>query len=59
MFTFVPREIYCDELTIEISTFIAVCVFNEGYRTILQIMALMRIMIGQNVKMFADIWNDR
>lgn len=39
----------------EIATFLAVSIFNEGFQTILQIMFVIEITIGQNAKMFVDI----
>lgn len=43
--------------TIEIASILAVCIFNEGFYSVLRIMALMAINIGQQAEIFAEFQN--
>lgn len=54
IWTLVPRHMRCGKKTVEIATFLAICIFNEGFQTILQIMSLMGIIIGPNAKAYVD-----
>ncbi|XP_039303732.1 uncharacterized protein LOC120357462 [Solenopsis invicta] len=49
-----PKHLHCGTKTVEIATFLAVCLFNEGFNSILKIMNIMGLKIGQNAKTFAD-----
>lgn len=49
-----PKHLNSGIKIIEIGSFIAASVFNEGYSSILKMMTLLNINIGQQCKMFAD-----
>jgi len=53
-----PKHLNSDPKIIEIATFIAADISNEGYSTILQTMMLLEINIGQQYKMFADEYDE-
>ncbi|XP_032681250.1 uncharacterized protein LOC116848839 [Odontomachus brunneus] len=54
IWTIVPKHLHCGKKTVEVATFLAVCLFNEGFHTILKIMDVMGLQIGQNAKFLAD-----
>lgn len=49
-----PKHLHSGIKIVEIASFIAAGVFNEGYSSILQIMTFLNINIGQQCKFFAD-----
>ena len=53
IWTFAPKHIHSGAQIIEIATFIAVCIFNEGFIPILKMMTLMGIKIGTEAHSFA------
>lgn len=53
IWTFAPKHIHAGLKTIEIATFFAVSIFNEGYIPILKILAVMEITIGPEANAFA------
>lgn len=53
IWTFAPKHIHAGTRTIEIATFLAVCIFNEGYIPILKILSVMGITIGPEAHAFA------
>ncbi|XP_044577450.1 uncharacterized protein LOC123260423 [Cotesia glomerata] len=53
IWTFAPKHIHAGSQTIEIANCLEVCIFNEGFYPILQIMSLMGIKIGLESHGFA------
>lgn len=53
IWTMSPKHLHCGQKTVEIATFLAVRIFNEGFDTILQIMNVMGLTIGHNVQIYA------
>ena len=53
IWTFAPKHIHAGTQTIQISTFVAVCIFNEGFISILKILSVMGITIGPEAHAFA------
>ncbi|XP_068988155.1 uncharacterized protein [Bombus flavifrons] len=53
IWTFAPKHIHAGTQTIQISTFLAVCIFNEGFIPILKILSVMGITIGPEAHAFA------
>lgn len=53
-----PKHLNSGKLIVDIATFIATGVFNEGYVAILMMMNLLDVTIGQQCKMFADAVDD-
>ena len=53
IWTFAPKHIHPGTQTIQISTFVAVCIFNEGFIPILKILSVMGITIGSEAHAFA------
>ena len=51
--TFAPKYIHAGTQTIQISTFLTVCIFNEGFIPILKILNVMGITIGSEAHAFA------
>ena len=54
IWTFAPKHLHCGKKTVKISNFLAVVIFNEGFRKILKIMEVMGIKLGQIVKACVD-----
>lgn len=52
IWTFAPKHIHAGTQTIQIATYLAVAIFNEGYLPILQIMKLMGITVGTEAHTF-------
>lgn len=52
-----PKHLNSGAKMVEIATFIAAGVFNEGYTYILQIMTELQLIIGQQCKTYADCYN--
>lgn len=50
---FAPKHVFCGTQIIEISAFLATCIFNEGFKSILKIMETMGIIIGPYSDLFA------
>ena len=48
------RNIYISKDTIDIVTYLTVCIFNESFQLILQIFYIMGVKIGVKAKNFAD-----
>ncbi|XP_011633028.1 uncharacterized protein LOC105424477 [Pogonomyrmex barbatus] len=46
-------------ISIDIATFLAVSIYNEGYQIILQIMSFLNILIGRQAKQFIDLMNSK
>ncbi|XP_074108761.1 uncharacterized protein LOC141533663 [Cotesia typhae] len=53
IWTFAPKHIHSGSQIIEIATFIAVCIFNEGFIPILKMMTIMGVKIGPEAHAFA------
>ena len=53
IWNFTPKHIHARTQTIQISTFLAVCIFNEGFIPILKILSIMGITIGPEAHAFA------
>ena len=53
IWTFVPKHTHAGTQTIQISTFLAVCIFNEGFIPILKILSVIGITIGPEAHAFA------
>lgn len=53
IWTFAPKHIHSGPEIIEIATFIAVCIFNEGFIPILKMMTIMGVKIGPEAHAFA------
>ncbi|GIY11775.1 uncharacterized protein CDAR_312281 [Caerostris darwini] len=53
IWTFAPKHIHAGPKTIEIATFFAVSIFNEGFIPILKILDVMVITIGPDANAFA------
>ncbi|CAD6218422.1 GSCOCG00011449001-RA-CDS [Cotesia congregata] len=53
IWTFAPKHIHSGPKIIEIATFLAVCIFNEGFIPILKMMTLMGMKIGPEAHSFA------
>ena len=53
IWTFAPKHIHAGTQTIQISTFLAVCIFNEGFIPILKILSVIGITIGPEAHAFA------
>lgn len=54
-----PKHLHCASKTIEIATFLGVCLFNEGHVTILKIMELLGIAVGLEAHNFVRIADDK
>ncbi|KYN01374.1 hypothetical protein ALC62_07834 [Cyphomyrmex costatus] len=54
-----PKHLHFGKKIVEISAFLAAGLFNEGYSSILMVMNLLNIQIGQHSKMFADSIDQR
>lgn len=55
IWTFAPKHIHCGTKTVQIATFLAVSIFNEGLLSILTIMSIMGFTIGQQTEVFANL----
>ena len=53
IWTFALKHIHAGTQTIQISIFLAVCIFNEGFIAILKILSVMGITIGPEAHAFA------
>ncbi|XP_032682124.1 uncharacterized protein LOC116849269 [Odontomachus brunneus] len=53
IWSFAPKHIFCTRKTIEIASFLAACIFNEGFNSVLRIMEAMGIKIGMNASIMA------
>lgn len=51
---FAPKHLHCGIKTVETAAYIAAGVFNEGYGSILKIMDELKIVIGQQCRLFAE-----
>ena len=58
IWTFTPKHIYARTQTIQISTFLAVYIFNEDFTPILKILSVMGITIGPEAHAFAVLRRD-
>jgi len=54
IWTFAPRHLHSWAKIVEIATFLAVVIFNEGFMPILKIINVMGVTIGQQVEMYAN-----
>ncbi|KMQ93370.1 hypothetical protein RF55_6534 [Lasius niger] len=52
IWTFAPKHLYSGVTTVQIATHFTVCIFNEGFKSILKIMHVMGIKIGPEVFSF-------
>ena len=50
IWTFAPKRIHAGTQTIQIFTFLAVCIFNEAFIPILKILSVMGITIGPETR---------
>ena len=53
IWTFAPKHIHAGTQTIQISTFLVICIFNEGFIPVLKILSVMGITIGPEAHAFA------
>lgn len=51
---FAPKHLHCGKNTIDIANYLAVVIFNEGFKQILKIMDEMGMEIGPNAKQYAE-----
>ncbi|KYN11782.1 hypothetical protein ALC57_16060 [Trachymyrmex cornetzi] len=58
IWNFAPKHLHCVAKTIEIATFLAVIIFNEGFLPILKVMDVMGVTIGQQAEMHAHSRNE-
>ena len=58
IWTFAPKHIHCGPKIVQIATFLAVIIFNEGFLPILKIMTVMGAIIGQQAEMYVNFRND-
>lgn len=49
IFTFIPKHSHCDKAFIKIATFIATCIFKDGFSTLLHSINTLIIQIGSNI----------
>ena len=54
VWTFAPKHLHCEKKTVQSATFLVVCIFNEDFHSILQIMGIIGLKIGQNDKILVD-----
>lgn len=54
-----PKHLNVGIKIIEIAAYIAACVFNEDYNSVLKIMNILEIKIGQQCRMFAEMYNEK
>ncbi|KYN30719.1 hypothetical protein ALC56_14963, partial [Trachymyrmex septentrionalis] len=54
IWSFAPKRTFSGPKTVEIAAYLAAIIFNEGYKSILQIMHVMNITIGQNAVDMCD-----
>ncbi|XP_032676769.1 uncharacterized protein LOC116846694 [Odontomachus brunneus] len=54
-----PKHLHSGKKIVELSAYIAAGMFNEGYSSVLMIMQLLGLKIGQQCKMFADNVDNR
>lgn len=54
IWTFAPKHLHSGRKIIEIATFIAVSIFNQGFLPILKILSVMGVTIGQQAHMYAN-----
>ena len=59
VWTFAPKHLHCGKKTVQIATFLVVCIFNEDFNSILQVMGIMVLKIDQNDKILADTRNNK
>ena len=52
---FAPKHMHSGLKTIEIATFLAVSIFNEGFSSILRIFNTLGIVIGQQMEVYANV----
>ncbi|XP_070528568.1 uncharacterized protein [Cardiocondyla obscurior] len=57
IWTFAPKHLYSGPKIIEISTFLAVTIFNEGFMPILKILNVMGIKVGHHAETYATLRN--
>ncbi|KZC14907.1 hypothetical protein WN55_07615, partial [Dufourea novaeangliae] len=56
---FAPKHIYSGAKTVEIASYLATAIYNDGYLSILKILNTMGIVIGLAAKSFADTQDSR
>lgn len=49
-----PKHIFCGAKIVEIATKIAACIFNDGFATVLKIMEVLNIKIGESALKFGE-----
>jgi len=54
-----PKHIFCGKTILEIATFTAACIFNEGFAPLLKIMEVMGIKIGPEAMRFVDTRDEK
>jgi len=59
IWTFSPKHIHSGVKTVQLATFLAVCIFNEGFLPILNIMHTMDISIGPYADIYASKRDDK
>lgn len=53
IWSFAPKHLHSGAQIIEIATFLAVCIFNEGFLPLLKIITIMGMKIGPEAHSFA------
>lgn len=56
---FAPKHIHSGAVTIEIATFLATCIFNEGFTIILKMLHTMGVKIGQKANVYVTLRNQQ
>ena len=51
---FHPKHIYSGPKTVEVATYLATGIFNDGYQSLLRVLNTMGVTIGPEAKSFAD-----
>lgn len=67
IWTIAAKHFRCGRDSVETVTLLAVCIFNEGFKSTLQIMSVMSIIIGQKQRfsqikgtaVLSGLWNER
>jgi len=53
-----PKHLNADLKMVEIASFMAACIFNEGYSAILNMMNYLNIIIGPQTRNFAEMYDN-
>jgi len=58
IWTFAPKHFHSGAKIVETATFLAIIIFNEGFMTILKVINVMGVTIGQQAEMYANFRNE-